>query len=193
MIAQIGRLVEAAGQPRRTLGRHALGEMAGAGLIALIAAIPGVLLHAVNPIALEVFSFVALVAILVTAALSDLGLIGALTSDRQTPASWSCVLGSSLAPFAWGFHLGLVVLTRIPYQAVWALLAFAVLSGSVVAAIVVLGTYGLVRGLTVAAVVARSPSDVSASCTRINARANPARLVVAGLSITVAAIVVATA
>jgi|GEM_PF-4263657 len=193
MIAQIGRLVEVARQPVRTVGRHALGEVAGAALLSLLVAIPGVLFSGVNPAAFEVFAFVALVAILLMAALADVGLIGSLTSDRQTPASWSCVLGSGLAPFAWGFHLGLVVLTRIPYQAVWGLLAFAVLSGSIIAAVAVLGTYGLVRGLTVAAVVARSPGGVSESCTRINAHANQARIVVAGASIGVAAIVVATA
>lgn len=192
MIGQIGRLVEAGiDHSRRAFALHLLGEITGSVVLAAALAAAGMVLYVLDRNLASAALALGIPALLVLAAASDAGLIGhTLTSDRQTPGAWSCVFGSGLVPLAWGFHLGLVLTTRIPYQSVWVLVAFGMLSGSFWLSLLVLGLYCTSRGAAVWMVAARDTSNVAESCTLVNSWADRLRSAVAAASVALASVLV---
>ena len=166
MIGKIGPLVQGGSEPRRTMALHLLGGALGGATAAVVLLFAGVVLHLILPRpAADVLALGIPLALLVWGAV-DLGVLRlpVLTSDRQTPGEWSCTLGPRGAMFSWGFDLGLVVRTRIPYQTVLALVAYPLLSGDVWSSLAVLGSYGAGKAAAVAAFVLAFPGDFSERC-----------------------------
>jgi hypothetical protein len=94
----------------------------------------------------------ALVAVVVVVALAiDLGLFGLRvpTVRRQVDERWLGRYRGWVYGVGFGFQLGLGVVTVVTTAAIYAMLAIAVISGSVVSGLVIGATFGLVRGLTV--------------------------------------------
>lgn len=69
---------------------------------------------------------------------------------RQTAKQWRHRMGPIAAAFAWGADLGSGITTYIRYGGFWLLPASAVLSESVTVGAVLIGAFGIARGLTIA-------------------------------------------
>ncbi|HET8570232.1 MAG TPA: hypothetical protein VFM93_14725 [Candidatus Limnocylindria bacterium] len=121
----------------------------------------GLTLHTLAPFAIREAAWLAFVSLLAYAALADLGVLRRFTGARQTPGLWLCTLGAGGGVTAWGFDLGLGFTTRLPYQAVGALLAFALLNGDFAASVFVMAVYGATRsaGVVVAILCAQKAHD----------------------------------
>lgn len=68
---------------------------------------------------------------------------------RQTPKNFMCAFGSTWGPFAWGLDLGQGWTTYIEFYGYYAIVVWAFLVGSPVQATLIMGSYGLGRGLPV--------------------------------------------
>lgn len=194
MISKIGPLVEAG--RRNLLILHVLGGILGGATVGVLLGSLGVALERVAPGTARAGLIVGVPLVLTWAALSDLRLmpIPMLNTSRQTPGSWPCALGEAPASFAWAFHLGLGLGTRVPHQALCALPLAALLIGDLWFAVTLMASYGLARALVVVgAIVASQPQGFAHTCDAILKRKKPVRLAVVSMSIYVAVLAVTSA
>jgi hypothetical protein len=185
MISKIGPLVEA-GKQRHLLILHVLGGTVGGATIGAILGCVGIALASFASGDQRPGVIVAILVVLLFAVGSDLRIfhLPQLTTSRQTPAFWPCAFGNSPASFAWGFDLGLGVLTRLPNQAFLALPLVSVLAGDLIFAVAAMTSYGLSRALTVAAALTASQAQgFPETCNVIRGRQRLLRLAVASTSL----------
>jgi len=71
---------------------------------------------------------------------------------RQTKKVWGLHFGRAVAAWFWGLDLGSGLTTLVTFSGYWILVLVALLGGEVVYGTLVLGLYGLGRGLSVAIV-----------------------------------------
>lgn len=167
MVGQIGPLVQG-GRKNSILALHLIGGLLGGALTGFLLGFAGMLLaSAIHPVPFRLEATV-LGAVLVIGGGVDAGLLGLkkVTTRRQTPGYWPCTFGDYPAAFAWGFDLGSLVTTRIPFQASLILPIASFLSGSVVFAVGAMASYGLARALAVSLAVMRAgEADIGEACT----------------------------
>jgi len=72
-----------------------------------------------------------------------------LQVPRQTAKHWRRHLSPASAAFAWGVDLGFGVTTFIRYGGLWILVLAGLISGNLIYSIVILGTFGAIRGSVV--------------------------------------------
>lgn len=135
----------------------------------------------------SLFLLLALAAMLLVAGLADLGFINIplLNVERQTPGSWPCSLGQRPAAFAWGLDLGLGVSTRVAYVSIYAIPVAAALSGGVLAAMAVMGAFGLGRTVAVAVPSLALGASSGDFCTRISHHQGNLNLLAGGMTMAV--------
>ncbi len=191
MVGQIGPLVQV-GRKKLALAFHVLGGIVGGAAIGVVLGFAGLLLRAAVGESLDtVFLVVVPAALLYTAAV-DLGLlrVRSITWERQTPGDWPCSLGHYPGIFAWGFDLGLVITTRIPYQTVLVLPLAALLAGDLATAVAITTVYGASRALAVVAAVSTAGDDYAAACDAIQSRVLPLKRLVGATALVIAALIV---
>jgi hypothetical protein len=168
MISRIGPLVQA-GERRTAAPAHVLGGVMGASAAGLLLSLPGVFVgEGIGRLPTAALASM-LAAVVLYAVVFDARLLTKrrLTWSRQTPGGWECALGPTPAAFAWGVDLGTVVTTRLPYEAVLVLPAYALLSQDVLAATCVMAVYGATRSGLVVALTTRRRGDFARICTTV--------------------------
>lgn len=164
-----------------TFGALVLGSTAGGAAIGAALGWTGDLLLGST---VEESTRVAIVAVAIAVALVlDWGLFGSVPSyRRQVNEDWIPRYRGWVTGVGFGFQLGLAIATVVTTATVYATLVAAFLSGSLWAGAVVAGTFGLVRGLTVASVArVRRPEQVVQVGARLDRLDRPARLAAIGL------------
>ena len=186
MISKIGPLVQAG--KRTNLVLHILGGTSGGATIGLLLGAVGIAVERLAGGVTAAMFVIAVPLTLIWAALSEVRFVQlpVLTSSRQTPGFWSCAFGQGPACFAWGFHLGLGLTTRIPHQALIALPVAAVLAADAAFAITLMAAYGFARSLAVTGVIAWSRHGFAHACDVVAEQKATLRLAVSAASISVA-------
>jgi hypothetical protein len=184
------------GKKNGILALHLAGGVLGGSMVGFFLGLVGMLFaNAVHPVPVAVEATI-LGAALAIGGVSDAGLLRLrkVTPRRQTPGSWPCSFGNYPAGFAWGFDLGALVTTRIPYQATLVLPIASVVSGSVPFAVGAMGAYGLARALAVAlAVIGAGEADIGEACSVLGRRAQTLSRVVGWIAVSVSATAFASA
>ena len=116
------------------------------------------------------FGLLSLPTLAALTALIDLKVIrtAAISPSRQTDGGWTCAFGPLTGIFAWGVDLGLIVTTRISYQIVFVVIAFAVFSGSLGYSVLATTAYGVTRALTAVIFAIRAGGHLREQCDLIN-------------------------
>ncbi len=197
MLASINPLGERARRTRwgRTMVWYLLGSTAGGAAIGALAGALGLGLHVLlTPSRTAVAIAVAVVCSAGAALDLRLGGVALPTVHRQVNEDWLAKYRGWVYGTGFGFQLGLGVATIVTTATVYAALALAVLTGSLVGGIVVGATFGLVRALPLLAVRAvQDPAGIGTVLRRAAAWSCRAHvLAVVGL-VTVASVGVLTA
>jgi hypothetical protein len=177
-IAQIGPLVQGGLRREYALLLHIIGGALGGIVVGSVLCLGGLTLRTALQLDMPGVLTTALPVLAIWAIVVDLRVfpLPAISPARQTTRGWVCALGPFGAALAWGIDLGLMVTTRINYQAYLVILAFAFLSGNLPASILATGTYGLARAIGVAGIVEfRGVEWTAASCDLINSKQHAIR------------------
>src|SRR4029453_10829807 len=191
MVGQIGPLVQV-GREKTALALHVLGGVVGGLTIGVLLGFAGVLLRSAIGDALDTVCVIVVPAALIYAASVDLGLLPVrpITWVRQTPGDWPCSMGHYPGIFALGFHLGLRVATRIPYQSLLVVPLSAFLVGDMASAVAITTAYGAARALAGVPAVTPANAAFPAVCDAIQDRVLTLRKLVGVTALVIAALMV---
>lgn len=178
MIAQIGPLVQVGTLVRNPRLLHVAGGFLGGATAGVLLGYLGVLVGMVVPAGRDLWMPV-LGGMLVLLGLVDTKLLRLTIPypTRQTPAQWACRFGPAGATFAWGFDLGTLITTAIPYAAMIVVPVSALIGGNFWMAVLSVALFGTARAAAVTLATHFAYGHTATVCTRLEAATWPAWLV----------------
>jgi len=134
-----------------TAAYYVVGSIVGGGALGALLGLVGTALAGAVEIA-ESMVAIGTIAVLVVAALLDLGRVRVPSPDRQVDETWMIRYRSWVYGAGYGFQLGTGVLTFVKSASVYGLWLLVILGGSVPGGLAVGAWFGFVRGLALLSV-----------------------------------------
>jgi cytochrome c biogenesis protein CcdA len=150
MIGQITPLVKAAGRQSwaKAVGAYCVGATLSAGFLGLfLGTLGSVLGSALSP--RIVVGGVGALILFCALQEGEVTQCALPTFRRQTPKNFMCAFGPIWGPFAWGLELGQRWTTHIEFYGYYGIVIWALVTGHPALGAMVVGAYGLGRGVSV--------------------------------------------